>query len=66
MSAPLFLIVTTVADVPPQVEWFANLSWQTPHRSGRAAPVALHEVDAKTTDLHGEQIAQDDVERIRP
>jgi hypothetical protein len=25
-----------VADAPPQVEWFANLSWQTQHRRAAA------------------------------
>ena len=28
--------MATVADVPPQVEWFANLSWQTQYRRAGA------------------------------
>jgi hypothetical protein len=49
-----------VADVPPQVEWFPNLSGQTPHQSAHALrPVALHEIDAKTTDaLNGERLVR--------
>jgi hypothetical protein len=49
MSTALFLIVTTVADVPPQVEWFANLSWQTPRRSAHARPpISAPRLRAKT------------------